>query len=182
MRRSTRSMAIPRTVVTPRSTEIKEFIFGNSSVIGANSFVLVTPSSLITQGTTFSQRIGNRIRIKSIEIAGTFGAQAAGAAPITATFFNAHSATAYTLVDYQGPFIYDETGSAYPGQIAINQLGDNDNTYMLEKYWAGAGVIQRYDKDSGNVVSNTPQLMLQNPSAVNSSGQIVWIKIRFYDY
>jgi len=174
-----RKMQLTRSV--PLRAELKERLFTNATTIGAGSFILITPASLILQGTDVTQRIGNHIHFKSFEVAGFFGTQVAAASPMTATLFNQLPTQAFTLVDYNGPYVNKDSGTHYPGQIAINQA-INDNTYQLKKVWSGAGKLQTYDKDTGVPTGAQPSLLIQNPSVAASVSNIVWCRVRYYDF
>lgn len=173
-----RAQSIPRAI--GRASELKEVLFQNSAVIGAGTFILLSPTTLIVQGTAQNQRIGNKIRMKSFEVSGCFGGQTLGSLPVTATLFNQLPVTGFTLTDIVGPYVTKDSGTHYPNQIALNDV-NGSNTFKLKHTWPGNGKIQSYDKDTGLVTGDIPTLMIYNPSAFSTSGNTVWVRMRFYD-
>jgi len=165
----------------PLRAELKERLFTNATVIGAGSFINITPASLILAGTDQQQRIGNHIHWKSFEVCGTFGTQLTTNQPLTATLFNQLPTQSFTLVDFNGPYVHKDSGTHYPGQIAIHDI-TNESTYKLKKTWPGMGKLQTYDKDTGVPTGEQPTLMIQNPSASSTTNNIVWCRVRYYDF
>jgi len=163
-----------------RSIEVKQIIGQSTVPAGPGLFNLVTPASTIVSGTSQSQRIGNKIRVLEVEIWGTFGAQVLGALPISVTMFNQKANSGFTLTDTAGPFVFMDSGTPYPGQIALNNV-NGENTYHLKKTFSGYGKLQTYDKDTGQTTGDVLTIMQNNPSASAMSGNIMWYAIKYID-
>jgi len=177
MSRRTPSKRARTTVLTTRTAEKKEYMQTFITTIGANSFGVFSLASSLSIGAQGNQRLGNKIRIKSIEVSGQTGSGLA--LPLTATLFNAKSVAAFTAVDFNGPYVYEDSGTNYSHKICNDSSG---TTFKFKKTFPGVGKEQTYDKDTGAVTHHAPTLLITNPNAAATTNTAVWCKVEFYDY
>ena len=154
---------------------MKEFSAAVGTSIAALGFQLTNLTAGITQGTNANQRIGNKIRIKSVEVTGWF--TNAPAVPLTATLFNSKSVAAFTTSDFIGPFVYEDSGTNYAHAISDNA---GASTFKFVKRFTGLGKEQTYDKDSGVPTHHSPALLINNPGGAALS-PVFYYRIRYYD-
>lgn len=155
--------------------EVKEYIGSGALAVPAFSFSFSNLVLGLAAGTGPGQRIGNKIRMKSIEVYGSFGPTLA--LPITATLFNSKSVTAFNSVDFNGPLVFEDSGSNYAVALSGQSGG---NTFRFTKTFPG-GKILTFDKDTGNPTHHAPAVLFTNPGAVASSSGIIWWRIKFTD-
>jgi len=169
-------------VLTTRSVETKETTSFYSTQLTASSSINVNLLNAIEsaagEGVSTDQRVGNKIRIKSIEVIGTFGT-ATNNNVQTATFFMAKPrTTGLVSTNFQGPFLRHDDGTTYG--MFINDSAGGGNVFRFTKRFPGLGKEQRFDKDTGNAVGDIPYLRLTTGTTA-TVGMTFWYRIIFYD-
>lgn len=163
--------------------EWKEAVGANNTVVPAGT--PANPGSLyinllnaITQGTGPNSRIGNRIRVKKIEIMGSWGDDRD--LPLYAALVNfKQQVGAPAANEQQGPFPLRDNCDTWAYSMKDNVFAQ---TYRFVKTFPGYGRMARFDRDSQTVVGDfNPQLMLTNPNTTGSSNNLLYIRITYSD-
>lgn len=163
--------------------EWKELVAANNTVIAAGTpanpgALYINLLNAITQGVGPNQRIGNRIRVKKIEIAGSWGDDYP--LPTYAALVNFKQQVGAPAANEQlGPFPLRDNCDTYQYAMKDNVLAQ---TYRFVKIFPGYGRVARFDRDAQTVVGDfNPQLMITNPNAVPTNNQLVYIRVTFSD-
>jgi len=161
--------------------ELKDVIYSQSASTAANGFLLSPLCGSIVAGTAQANRVGNRIRVKSVEVIGQFGVTASGSAgiPLTATLLN--NKTTPTSLDYTGPFVSVDNADIWGYTI---QDFAGQNTFKFRKSFGPTGRELRFEKDLASTVIGdfNPAIFVQNPNGIAlSSPTQIWVRVRYYD-
>jgi len=135
----------------------------------------------IPNGTGANQKIGYKVRVKSIEVYGSLGAN--GSAPLSTScaLVLGKPSTASTVGDYVGPFPTPETASKLAGAINGGPMCGGGPAFHFKHTFSGSGMLLEFDREAPNAPQNfAPQIIFTNPSATN---QVVYFacKVLFTD-
>lgn len=181
----TRTYKKKRTTSVPRLLPIewKEFIGESSTTVpsgtpGTPGYSYNILANTIAQGTGVRQRIGQQIRIKKIEIIGTWGDVLN--LPQCASLVNfKQQVGAPNTSEHVGPFPLRANCDLI--QFAM-QDSTGGNTYRFVWNLPGYGRLVRFDPDSQTVVGDfNPQLLLTNPNATAATNNVRYIRVTFSD-
>jgi len=155
------------------------FTTANPTVLANSS--TVQSLAVIGNGTGATQKIGYKIRIKSIEVYGSLGANGSAPLSTSASLVLLKPTTASSVGDYVGPFPTPETATKLAGAINGGPMCGGGPSFHFKHTFPGAGLLLEYDRESTTSPQNTaPAMVFTNPSAGNQNVYYV-CKIMFTD-
>lgn len=165
---------MPMTCVKP---ELKEYCGNALANVAANSLKGVILANSIVQGTGPSQRIGNKIRIKSIDVIGTYTSNASVTTPLYAIFGSIKEVA--SSASPEGPFYTTDQASLW----AWDQYDPlAKNTFAFRKTFPGSGYEVRYDPVTQQVQGDRdPRVVINNLYGPLLNGNNIFLRIRYYD-
>jgi len=155
------------------------FVTANPTVL-ANT-TTVQNLAVIGNGTGANQKIGYKIRIKSIEVYGSLGANGSAPLSTSASLVLLKPSTASTVGDYVGPFPTPETATKLAGAINGGPMCGGGPSFHFKHTFSGSGMMLEFDRESTTQPINMgPAIVFTNPSAGNQNVYYV-CKIMFTD-
>lgn len=170
----TTKVSKPMTYCKP---ELKEYIGNSNGNVPANALKSLIIAGSIVQGTGPNQRIGNKIRIKSIDVIGTYTSNAGFTTPLYAIFGSLKDIAA--AGSPEGPFYTTDVATLWDWD-QYDPLAKN--TYCFRKTFAGAGYEVRYDPITQLPQGDhDPRVVINNLAGVLVNGNNIYLRVRYYD-
>lgn len=138
---------------------------GNS--IPSGGHIYTSLANGIAQGSDVNQRIGNRIKVKKIEVVGNYGNAGAGLIGAALCWNLSQQATFSSVTDRVGVWPWKDNAIVY-SYATVGQQGGS-TAFRFQKTFPGLGKEVRFDKDA-QVPLDHPTLLLTNDTAAASSG------------
>lgn len=159
--------------------ELKEFLGTDLNQVNPSNRKWVELINGILQGTNIKSRIGQRIRVKSIEVYVVYGSDIGN--PLTCTFGDLKAASA-TPLSSTGEIAYPFVAHDSMETFAWGSQDRDRETFRFKKVFPGMGREYKYDRDTNNLIGDrNPVLMINNPNVVITTDHYVAWKVLYYD-
>jgi len=146
--------------------ELKQHFRPNTSVAVPASTVVLNGLVDVPTGVSAQNKIGAKIRVKSIEVHGSLGANASAPLSTTVSLIRYNTASGSTAGDFLGPFPAPETGVLYAAATNGGPMCGGGPGFHFKKTFPGRGLLITFDREVPSAaITNELRLVFNNPSA-----------------
>jgi len=163
------------------SLEKKEHLVQAALALPVNSYATGFLDRVPT-GTLQNQKIGSKIRVISIEVVGSLGANSNAPQSTTVSLVLAKSSPTTSTGDYLGPFPLDEAGTLLACSVNGGPDSGGGPGFHFKHRFMGTGMLVQFDKDLTTIPQNySLHLVFNNPNTTVATNVFYTAKMIYTD-